>query len=369
VRLGLYTGWLGIAFAAARVGVLLEEHALLTRAARLVRRSLALPRDRWAFDLMSGRAGAIVALLALQPMLDDASLVEAAARLGDELLVSAERSRGGSSWRSPGLRNQRNLTGLSHGVAGAAHALLALFSATGEVRYAAAARQALRYEQHWFDATVSNWPDFRGDPAASRGRAVAPAFSTFWCHGAPGIALARLRARAILGDAVWEAETRTAIATTCAMLEAALETGTGNFSLCHGLAGNADIVLQATRLLDQPGSGWQELCCRVARHGLDRHGNGAAPWPCGTHSGETPNLMLGLAGIGYFYLRLGCQATPSVEDHAAASLPIRPTMTLPPSPAAIARPNAAVRPGGSSASDQCSRSVAVQVTAWNSGNV
>jgi lantibiotic modifying enzyme len=28
-------------------------------------------------------------------------------------------------------------------------------------------------------------------------------------------------------------------------------------------------------------------------------------WPCGAPGGaETPNLMLGLAGIGYFYLRL-----------------------------------------------------------------
>jgi hypothetical protein len=27
-------------------------------------------------------------------------------------------------------------------------------------------------------------------------------------------------------------------------------------------------------------------------------------WPCGISGGQTPNLMLGLAGIGYFYLRL-----------------------------------------------------------------
>jgi hypothetical protein len=36
-----------------------------------------------------------------------------------------------------------------------------------------------------------------------------------------------------------------------------------------------------------------------------------APWPCGT-SGDTPNLMLGLAGIGYFYLRLAIPAIPSI---------------------------------------------------------
>ena len=38
------------------------------------------------------------------------------------------------------------------------------------------------------------------------------------------------------------------------------------------------------------------------------------PWPCGVMSGgETPNLMLGTAGIGYFYLRLyDAAAVPSV---------------------------------------------------------
>jgi len=42
-----------------------------------------------------------------------------------------------------------------------------------------------------------------------------------------------------------------------------------------------------------------------------RHRN---PWPCGVVSGgETPNLMLGTAGIGYFYLRLyDSGAVPSV---------------------------------------------------------
>jgi len=38
------------------------------------------------------------------------------------------------------------------------------------------------------------------------------------------------------------------------------------------------------------------------------------PWPCGVlGGGETPNLMLGLSGIGYFYLRLHDPANvPSV---------------------------------------------------------
>jgi lantibiotic modifying enzyme len=35
-------------------------------------------------------------------------------------------------------------------------------------------------------------------------------------------------------------------------------------------------------------------------------------WPCGIAGGETPNLLLGLAGIGYFYLRLYNTHVPSI---------------------------------------------------------
>jgi lantibiotic modifying enzyme len=45
---------------------------------------------------------------------------------------------------------------------------------------------------------------------------------------------------------------------------------------------------------------------------VERYARTRAAWPCGTHTGETPNLMLGLAGIGYFYLRLAQPQVPSV---------------------------------------------------------
>ncbi|HEY2739710.1 MAG TPA: hypothetical protein VGK45_14975 [Thermoanaerobaculia bacterium] len=40
-------------------------------------------------------------------------------------------------------------------------------------------------------------------------------------------------------------------------------------------------------------------------HALEHGTAQRLPWPCGTFgSAEVPGLMLGLAGIGYFYLRL-----------------------------------------------------------------
>jgi lantibiotic modifying enzyme len=50
---------------------------------------------------------------------------------------------------------------------------------------------------------------------------------------------------------------------------------------------------------------YRELAERVGHHGLDAYDDMGIPWPCGVQGGgETPGLMLGLAGIGHFYLRL-----------------------------------------------------------------
>src|SRR5262245_1285365 len=46
--------------------------------------------------------------------------------------------------------------------------------------------------------------------------------------------------------------------------------------------------------------------------GIERYAARKARWPCGTHVGETPNLMLGLAGIGHSYLRLYQPSIPSI---------------------------------------------------------
>jgi lantibiotic modifying enzyme len=53
---------------------------------------------------------------------------------------------------------------------------------------------------------------------------------------------------------------------------------------------------------------------QIGREGLGTYQQRRQPWPCGIPgAGETPNLMLGLAGIGYFYLRLyNATAIPSI---------------------------------------------------------
>ena len=87
--------------------------------------------------------------------------------------------------------------------------------------------------------------------------------------------------------------------------------GMGNYSLCHGLAGNAEVLLDGDHVLGVECAGAGALAGEVARRGVERYGARGAAWPCGI-AGETPSLMLGLAGIGRFYLRMHDPALPSL---------------------------------------------------------
>jgi hypothetical protein len=311
-QLGLFTGWPGVSLAAVRAGRLLGDDELPTAGVALLAR---LPEGMAAAheaDLLSGSAGAIVALLALHRLLEAPALMDQAVRLGDDLLEQAVNEEYGCSWRSPALPRRRNLTGLAHGAAGIGYALLELWAAIGDARYRAAAERAFTYEQHWFNARLGNWPDFRAASArAARADRPAPA-ATAWCHGAPGIALTRLRAAALLDDDAYRAQADSALETTRRWVTGALHTATANYSLCHGLAGNAAILEAGRRQRGMPESSLDPLVAEVAQAGITRHAAHGHTWPCGTHGGVTPGLMLGLAGIARFYLGLADPRLPTL---------------------------------------------------------
>jgi len=314
---GLYDGWPGVAAAAARVGVCLGEDEFLDRAQALLRglatRVGAAGAVPSGFDLTRGKAGSVVAFLALHAETRDRWFLDQASRLGHDLLASAERSDGTWSWRVPGVARRANLTGLSHGTAGVALALSELAFATGERAFLDAGAGALRYERGWFDDQAGNWRDLRDEPRGARpgGLGGPKRFATHWCHGAPGIALSRLRIYELSGEDAIRGEAEAALVTTRAAVASASWPGL-DFSLCHGLAGNADILLEGTRVLGQDGDHPSALLPRaLAEFGARQYLTEGSPWPCGAGGREGTGLMIGLAGIGHFYLRL---SNPEVDS-------------------------------------------------------
>jgi lantibiotic biosynthesis protein len=298
-RIGFYTGLTGIAYATAAAGEAFGDQALIEKACTMAVESTLDVGAHTVLDVLAGVAGAIPALIDLQRW-GRHDFVAMAVRLGDHLLDAARKGDAGWSWSTLPGQAHRDMTGFSHGAAGIAWALLELSAATREARFLDAARQGFAYERQCFDRDRENWPDFRGTTAAPPGN-TGLNYMVAWCHGAPGIGLSRVRAWELTGEDVFRREAEAAMRTTVRMLsQPHLQT---DFTACHGRAGNAELLICAGQVFDDPAS--RTIAESVGRYGIEAYRRKDLPWPCGVlGGGETPNLMLGLAGIGYFYLRL-----------------------------------------------------------------
>jgi lantibiotic modifying enzyme len=302
----LYSGRVGIAVAAAAVGTSLGETEYMEAAAKMMA-GTPRPMGRGEFDIISGCAGSIYGLLWLGSTLRVARFREEALRLAWDLAEAAEcsgPSASEASWPAGFRTGTRNLAGFSHGASGAACALLEVSAVTGQAELATVAEQAFSYERSLFDAGARNWPDLRTRSGALTGNSGSPSYPVMWCHGAAGIALARLRAYELTEHPVLKHEAEVALETTFVHTAAVLRAGAGSYSLCHGLAGNAEILEKGYQVLGASSAKCHSLALEVASSGIERFGRANQAWPCGTPEGETPNLMLGLAGAGLFYLRL-----------------------------------------------------------------
>ncbi len=322
---GFYSGRVGIATAAARLGGLLDRPEFVDAAGALLENLSGREQLDQGLDVMAGAGGAIPALIELRELLDSDLPLDIAGGLGEHLIRTACREPGGWSW--PVFQNAtfRNLTGFSHGAAGIALALLELARVTGRDRYRFAAEMAFLYERQFFDETRENWLDLRHTQIgklqpegveAVRKAALSgaiepyqPSFMTAWCHGSPGIGLTRLRAFELTGQDCYREEAKLALRSTLASLDG--HQLPSDFSLCHGVAGNCELPLEAASAFGQPEL--RRLCEWLGELGRETFELKQRPWPCGTVGQRNdPSLMLGEAGIGYFYLRLYSSEVPSL---------------------------------------------------------
>ncbi len=331
LRASLFSGWGGLAVAMGRVALTLDDAALRAEAHEIGLAAAGHAALGDCPDLIGGDAGAILAMLHMAEITGDPRFVQAATEIGERLVRQARPGPDGVSWRTiNGTRGYR-LLGLSHGMAGIAAALFRLSLASGVARFADIARAAVAYEDSWFDPVQANWPDLRENrPRRQRGGGDR-AFSMFWCHGGPGIALGRLAAAEA---GVSEDALENARAALCATERALGASGTGcveDLILCHGTLGLADILLTARRRgrpvasgVDRAASaGAETLLARLSGRGTDSFEITAA---------LQPGLMTGLAGIGWFFLRLRHADIPSALNGFAPDGPAHSKAPAAPDP-------------------------------------
>jgi type 2 lantibiotic biosynthesis protein LanM len=294
--LGAFSGLGGIIYTLAHLAVLWEDASLIDEAKALAGDVPALIEADKALDVIGGSAGAIAALEVLNTVSASDHLLNAAVLCGERLLLQQQPQARGVGWKAKSDWIQP-LTGFSHGAAGIAWALLKLAAWSGEARFREAAELAIAYERSTFVVEEANWPDYRTGTGEDR-------FMVGWCHGAPGIGLARFDSLPYMDDRETREEIRMALSKT-------VESGfRKNHCLCHGDLGNLDVLLHAAQRGDD--SWWSEAGKRLAFETMTTIAERGCL--CGTRTSlASPGLMIGLAGIGYGLLRLSCpERVPSV---------------------------------------------------------
>lgn len=153
----------------------------------------ALSGDR-VLDHIGGAAGLLAPLARLLSASGDARAERLLRAGADVLLRRQDPVTGGWPSRSAA---SAPLTGLAHGAAGIALALAEAGVALDNAALVDAAARGIAYEDSTFDEREGNWPDYRAGVGTSASDA---GFMLGWCAGAPGIALTRARLLELLPE-------------------------------------------------------------------------------------------------------------------------------------------------------------------------
>jgi type 2 lantibiotic biosynthesis protein LanM len=278
IGIGGGTGVGSILYSLAKISRFLADKTLLDDGVGVAKAITVehIENDR-GFDVMGGAAGAILGLLAIHAESSDPSVLETAQACGRHLLAYRRTSPGmPGAWRSSG--SNRPLSGFAHGTAGISYSLLRLYAVVGNDEYLAAAREDFQYEER---------------------TSHMPKDLLTWCHGRPGLGLARVAVMPILGQHEATSDVETCLEQTLHGSNPVDHVCCGNFGRLETLLVGSR-VLRRAHLLESARRQARSLVMRAGRNqGYQMSGELDANLFC-----PNPAFFQGEAGIGYELLRL-----------------------------------------------------------------
>ena len=238
---GLYFGTSGVAWFLADAGEALGRDDLLRRAHEL---ALTIPVRMPNSDITHGTAGIGLGQLRQWLSSGDERFLARAVVAAEQVLRAAVRTNGGVTWPVPvGAPTRLAGTvsyGYAHGNAGIATFLFDVSAASGEPEFAAMATEALLTLLPHAVAVdgAAYWPASPDDADDSSEAGYWPS----WCNGSTGIGTAFLRAHLVTGEPGFR------LAAEAAALAGMRERWRSSAVQCHGLAGDAELLLDLMTL-------------------------------------------------------------------------------------------------------------------------
>jgi type 2 lantibiotic biosynthesis protein LanM len=290
-EIGLF-GLGGIIYSLVKISQFLDEPSLLEdgiQAARMLTPERIVSDTK--LDIIMGVAGSILGLLSLYEATGEKNVLDIAVECGNHLLHQQSETCP-RAWKTV---SREPLTGFSHGAAGIALALIKLYATTGDEDYLVGSERGMVYERSVFNETIQNWPNFIG---LDQSDGQIEYWNT-WCHGSPGIGLARLASYEIAPSNEIYQEIEIALNTS-------ERNGIIDFSLdhlCCGNFGRVELLVTASQVLKK-----RELLIlaqQSASKAINRKKITGDYFvlPNSSNSIFSPSFYKGVAGIGYQLLR------------------------------------------------------------------
>lgn len=308
-NLAFYCGAGGVAYTMVEAYKITGNIAYKNHALKVVREHTLKKNS----DILYGNAGALLTLLHLHNEIQEEWIINEIKDRVTILLREVQIPKVGICWERSGAEI-RSLCGFAHGGSGIAFVFLELYRYFNEKWFLKIAELAFEYEDYYFSREQLNWPDFRKDIYTNENfQKLVNAFTekrydeftnqTFmsaWCHGAPGIGLARLHAFDITRKPRHLRYLNYAIENT----QTSLNTGARGFTLCHGILGNASLFLEYYLVSKQ--KKFLNLARKEAEKSLIAREHQGYYVSGVTKVGAEADcdLFNGKSGIGHFYLRL-----------------------------------------------------------------
>lgn len=191
------------------------------------------------------------------------------------------------------------LAGLAHGYAGISLAASGLYEITKNEKYRAAALDLINEENKLFDFQEGNWKDLRFEENQGD--------SYFWCHGAGGIALARMKAYQYLEESICLKDLNAAVVKLKKDMNKLK-----NHSLCHGMFGNLDILnsICHSGIIEEGALSEGDLL-QLKKMIMDNIISDGCV--CGiSNAYNMISFMLGISGMAYSLLRMNDVQLPNI---------------------------------------------------------
>lgn len=292
---GFYSG-LGGCLYSLKLGIKWLEHKnYIEKINKIVQHLPYYIKNDDTLDIISGSAGLIIALYEIREYLNYEKLCSLLSLCVNQIL---DKYPNPSELADITYHcSTQPLLGFSHGVSGFAYALQISTKFVSDSRIGKWITDGLSYERQFYSAEKNNWPDFRNlDSRAHQSNDKNSVYMTAWCHGATGILLSRIAMKNhSYYDNYIDHEIKNA-------LKNVIDYGfkSDNFCLCHGLMGNFDTL----QLAYEHGYVDKAILTKFKNMILNKIYREGISVNYKLNPFETPNLMIGGAGVIYQLIRM-----------------------------------------------------------------